>query len=76
MVSSPGEVPDLATSPEVLTWIWMFSGGVVEGRVDRPALSWLAFLMLSTLLTHQRFGISEASGLHLSEKVRKFLYSS
>lgn len=49
VASAPGDVPDLEASPDVLSWIWMCSG-VGEGRESssRPALSAVAFLMLST----------------------------
>jgi hypothetical protein len=36
--------------------------------VERPASSWVAFLMLSTEETQKRFGIEEAKGLHLSRR--------
>lgn len=43
VVSEPGVVPDLESSPEVLTWMWMLSGsGLFEGlfsRRERPASS-------------------------------------
>jgi len=47
LVSGPGETPDFASSPEVLTWMWMFSG-VEEAMDERPALSCVAFFRLST----------------------------
>lgn len=67
-VDAPGSVPDLAASPLVLTCTWMFRG--VDGagvRVLRPESRALAFLMLSMLETHQRLGILDARGLHLSK---------
>jgi hypothetical protein len=40
VVSSPGEVPDFESSPEVLTWMWMFRGDEGGGeREARPAFS-------------------------------------
>ena len=67
-------VPDFDSSPEVLTWTWMFRGvsersGWEEMRAERPASSWAAFFMLSTEDTQKRFGIEEARGLHLSRKM-------
>jgi hypothetical protein len=66
VVSGPGVTPDLEASPEVLIWIWMFSGVVGEGREERPRLSWEAFFWVSTDETRKRLGIWEARGLHLS----------
>jgi hypothetical protein len=65
VVSAPGETPDLESSPEVLIWMWMFSG-VGEGSSERPLLSWEAFFWVSTEETKKRLGIWEARGLHLS----------
>jgi len=56
VVASPGEVPDFASSPEVLTWTWMLRGEG-EVRVARPASSWEAFFIVSTEETRKRFGI-------------------
>ena len=70
-MEDPGLVPDFASSPEVLTWMWTFKGvslasGCKQTRAERPASSWVAFLMLSTEETQKRFGIEDAKGLHLS----------
>ena len=71
MVEAPGVVPDFASSPEVLTWMWMLRGvdsrsGFEEMSAERPASSCVAFLMLSTEEMQKRFDIEEARGLHLS----------
>lgn len=63
--SGPGETPDLESSPEVLTWMWMLRGEEL-GIEERPASSWVAFLAVSTEDTRKRLGIWEARGLHLS----------
>lgn len=65
VVSGPGVVPDFADSPEVLTWMWMLSGGRLLW-VERPRWSWVAFFSESMDETQKRLGIVDASGLHLS----------
>lgn len=60
-------MPDLEASPDVFTWTWMLRGCVAGGESEaRPKSRALAFFMLSTAETHQRLGIEEARGLHLS----------
>lgn len=58
-VSGPGWQPDLASSPEVLTWTWTLSFGVEGSEARRSPRdlfrSW-AFLRVSTLETQKRFG--------------------
>jgi len=67
VASAPGETPDLEVSPEVLIWMWMFSGEIEEEESSaRPLSSWVAFFAVSTEETRKRFGIVEVSGLHLS----------
>jgi hypothetical protein len=66
-------VPDLDSSPEVLTWMWMLRGVSCRlewdvSRADRPASSWVAFLIESTEETQKRLGTDDARGLHLSLK--------
>lgn len=63
--SEPGETPDFEASLEVFSWMWMFRGGR-SGKVERPMLSWVAFLGVSIEETVWRFGRVEESGLDLS----------
>ena len=40
VVAAPGVVPDFDSSPEVLTWMWIFRGVSLRSvRVERPASS-------------------------------------
>lgn len=71
VVSAPGAAPDLDSSPDVLTWMWMFRGvfersGCAERSALRPASSCVAFFWESTEETQKRLGMVEARGLHLS----------
>lgn len=65
-----GSMPDFDSSPDVFIWMKIRNGSLLESddvssASARPLFRRLAFLMLSTLSTAQRFGTSLANSLHL-----------